>query len=194
MERTKYTPKRLLSLLLALIMLLGMLPTAVFAADDPVVPETGTSWSFDAKSGAVSSSKVSNIYKQQVLREYQSDKLMTDVMVAEGYAPGTEHNVGDTINVPIMFTWYASGNFAMSNSNCLPDDFYVTYQIKNQFGIEVYSKTIKAEEMKSATPMLGEWGATIPLIIDNDGTAKFTVGLKYWGVIAENGVTTTDWG
>ena len=33
MERTKYTPKRLLSLLLALIMLLGMLPTAVFAAD-----------------------------------------------------------------------------------------------------------------------------------------------------------------
>lgn len=34
MERTKYTPKRLLSLLLALIMLLGMFPTAVFAADD----------------------------------------------------------------------------------------------------------------------------------------------------------------
>lgn len=33
MERTKYTPKRLLSLLLALIMLLGMLPTAVFAAE-----------------------------------------------------------------------------------------------------------------------------------------------------------------
>lgn len=32
MERTKYTPKRLLSLLLALIMLLGMFPTAVFAA------------------------------------------------------------------------------------------------------------------------------------------------------------------
>lgn len=37
MERTKYTPKRLLSLLLALIMLLGMLPTAVFAAE----PEEG---------------------------------------------------------------------------------------------------------------------------------------------------------
>lgn len=34
MERTKYTPKRLLSLLLALIMLLGMLPTAVFAAEE----------------------------------------------------------------------------------------------------------------------------------------------------------------
>ena len=33
MERTKYTPKRLLSLLLALIMLLGMFPTAVFAAE-----------------------------------------------------------------------------------------------------------------------------------------------------------------
>ena len=32
MERTKYTPKRLLSLLLALIMLLGMLPTAALAA------------------------------------------------------------------------------------------------------------------------------------------------------------------
>lgn len=40
MERTKYTPKRLLSLLLALIMLLGMLPTATLAAgtgDEPVV-------------------------------------------------------------------------------------------------------------------------------------------------------------
>lgn len=37
MERTKYTPKRLLSLLLALIMLFGMLPTAVFAAE----PEEG---------------------------------------------------------------------------------------------------------------------------------------------------------
>ena len=33
MERTKYTPKRLLSLLLALIMLLGMFPTAALAAD-----------------------------------------------------------------------------------------------------------------------------------------------------------------
>lgn len=40
MERTKYTPKRLLSLLLALIMLLGMFPTATLAAgtgDEPVV-------------------------------------------------------------------------------------------------------------------------------------------------------------
>lgn len=33
MERTKYTPKRLLSLLLALIMLLGMMPTAALAAE-----------------------------------------------------------------------------------------------------------------------------------------------------------------
>ena len=32
MERTKYTPKRLLSLLLALIMLLGMLPTTTALA------------------------------------------------------------------------------------------------------------------------------------------------------------------
>ena len=37
MERMKYTPKRLLSLLLALIMLFGVLPTAVFAAE----PEEG---------------------------------------------------------------------------------------------------------------------------------------------------------
>lgn len=40
MERTKYTPKRLLSLLLALIMLFGMFPTATLAAgtgDEPVV-------------------------------------------------------------------------------------------------------------------------------------------------------------
>ena len=43
MERTKYTPKRLLSLLLALIMLLGMLPTAVFAAD-PVKQYSATSF------------------------------------------------------------------------------------------------------------------------------------------------------
>ena len=36
MERTKYTPKRLLSLLLALIMLLGMFPTALaLDADEP---------------------------------------------------------------------------------------------------------------------------------------------------------------
>ena len=33
MERTKYTPKRLLSLLLALIMLLGMFPTAALAEE-----------------------------------------------------------------------------------------------------------------------------------------------------------------
>lgn len=33
MERTKYTPKRLLSLLLALVMLLGMMPTAALAAE-----------------------------------------------------------------------------------------------------------------------------------------------------------------
>ncbi len=35
MERTKYTPKRLLSLLLALIMLLGMLPTTTALAAEP---------------------------------------------------------------------------------------------------------------------------------------------------------------
>lgn len=40
MERTKYTPKRLLSLLLALIMLLGMFPTAVFAAE-AMLPQAG---------------------------------------------------------------------------------------------------------------------------------------------------------
>ena len=33
-EQTRWTPKRLLSLLLALVMLLGMMPTAVFAADN----------------------------------------------------------------------------------------------------------------------------------------------------------------
>ena len=32
-EQTRWTPKRLLSLLLALVMLLGMMPTAVFAAE-----------------------------------------------------------------------------------------------------------------------------------------------------------------
>ena len=38
MERTKYTPKRLLSLLLALIMLLGMFPTAALATDGDSTP------------------------------------------------------------------------------------------------------------------------------------------------------------
>ena len=32
-EQTRWTPKRLLSLLLALVMLLGVMPTAVFAAE-----------------------------------------------------------------------------------------------------------------------------------------------------------------
>lgn len=43
MERTKYTPKRLLSLLLALIMLLGMFPTATLAAgtEDGIVLNSG---------------------------------------------------------------------------------------------------------------------------------------------------------
>ena len=41
MERTKYTPKRLLSLLLALIMLLGMLPTAALAAEPREIESPG---------------------------------------------------------------------------------------------------------------------------------------------------------
>ena len=52
MKETKYTPKRLLSLLLALIMLLGMLPTAVFAAE----PEEGpgvTPYTYNNKDGLV---------------------------------------------------------------------------------------------------------------------------------------------
>ena len=43
MERTKYTPKRLLSLLLALIMLLGMFPTAALAADPAATKSQTTS-------------------------------------------------------------------------------------------------------------------------------------------------------
>ena len=41
MERTKYTPKRLLSLLLALIMLLGMFPTAALAAEPREIESPG---------------------------------------------------------------------------------------------------------------------------------------------------------
>ena len=103
MKETKYTPKRLLSLLLALIMLLGMLPTAVFAADDTSTTLTtkqhhdtknvvfdALDWTNNAQIGCAYSTNASG----------SGEERINEVTLSfDGFAPRTNYAVGETLDM-----------------------------------------------------------------------------------------------
>ena len=105
MERTKYTPKRLLSLLLALIMLLGMFPTAVFAADDdtPITLTTtqhhdNKNVEFDALHWTNNNAQIGFAYSINTIGG-KEEETNTVTLLFDGFTPGTNHVKGDKLNM-----------------------------------------------------------------------------------------------
>ena len=103
MERTKYTPKRLLSLLLALIMLLGMLPTAVFADGDTPITLTTTQHhdtnnvEFDALHWTNNNARIGSAYSTNV--SGGEERINEVTLSFDGFTPGTNHVAGETLDM-----------------------------------------------------------------------------------------------
>ena len=100
MERTKYTPKRLLSLLLALIMLLGMFPTAVFAADNTLTTthdDDTENVVFDASNWTNNNAQIGFVYSTNA--SGGDEKINTVRLSFDGFNPGTNHAAGDTLKM-----------------------------------------------------------------------------------------------
>ena len=104
MERTKYTPKRLLSLLLALIMLLGMFPTAALAA----VTETQVNTASTAVEINQSSSVTSGYYHQSTSDSavaQDGDIIFLPAVTVASYtaAKNSHPTTGGTFNLNLSF-------------------------------------------------------------------------------------------
>ena len=105
MERTKYTPKRLLSLLLALIMLFGMFPTAVFAADgDTPITLTTTPHNdeadieFDALHWTNNNAQIGFAYSINTIGG-KEEETNTVTLLFDGFTPGTNNVKGANLNM-----------------------------------------------------------------------------------------------
>ena len=104
MERTKYTPKRLLSLLLALIMLLGMFPTAALAA----VTETKVNTASTAVEINRSSSVMGEYYHQSTSDSavaQDGDIIFLPAVTVASYnaAKDASLTAGDTFDLALSF-------------------------------------------------------------------------------------------
>ena len=117
MERTKYTPKRLLSLLLALIMLLGMFPTAVFAADGetsttltPTPHDDKDAIEFDALHWNDDNAQIGSAYSTSTSSSGEEQIINTVTLLFDGFNPGTNHVAGETLDMNLRIKSEPCGN------------------------------------------------------------------------------------
>lgn len=104
MERTKYTPKRLLSLLLALIMLLGMFPTAALAAEPREIESPGMIFSLATDIKKSPNTRLSAWLTAPEQEAYiVGEKMQATVHCA--FATGHEDNPGRIAEVKSL-KWY----------------------------------------------------------------------------------------
>lgn len=125
MERTKYTPKRLLSLLLALIMLLGMFPTAVFAAE-AMLPQAG---------GLTVQSGDNGWYLE----------VTADVPAEGNYFQGME------VDVPIHYTFYTYDTRLFSVESLKINVWAVSDEEPTEPQVNLSNLTPSAEESTGVT-------------------------------------------
>ena len=104
MERTKYTPKRLLSLLLALIMLLGMLPTAALAAEPREIESLGMAFSLATEPGKNPNAQLSAWLTAPEQEAYIVGKEM-QATVHCAFETGSDGNPGRIAEVKSL-KWY----------------------------------------------------------------------------------------
>ena len=107
--RTGWTPKRLLSLLLALVMLLGMMPTAVFATEvgngetyyfDPTFTE-GKTITFNRQNIFVQPIGVNETPGRQIADGHISDGTDTLWNLSFSFAQGAVDKPGDKIDATV---------------------------------------------------------------------------------------------
>ena len=164
-EQTRWTPKRLLSLLLALVMLLGVMPTAVFAAEvgngetyyfDPTITGAKTI-TFNRKLIIVQPIGVNETPGRQIADGRISDGSDTSWNLSFFFTQGAVDNPGDTIDATV--------NASIKGSN--------------SEGAEITEVSVKDIKTGSAWAHRADTTRTGQVKVGNDGCARFQVSLQY---------------
>lgn len=164
-EQTRWTPKRLLSLLLALVMLLGMMPTAVFAAEvgngdtyyfDPTITGSKTI-TFNRELIIVQGIGVNETPGRQIADGHISDATNTLWNLSFSFAQGAVDKPGDTINATV----------------------YASITGTNSEGAVITAVSVKDTKTGSVWAHRADTTRTGQVKVGNDGCARFQVSLKY---------------
>lgn len=153
-ELTRWTPKRLLSLLMALIMTLSLLPTAAFAAEGDTIALSAAHWDENNKTQQLSSytyfdSSDPNFY---FLLEIGFDN----------FTPSTNLYPGAVVEIPFKC------NFTGTLS---PQKITFTFKDLNSY----HGTSIEDSEIT----IIDKYTGTLPALVGGDGSLRFTVQSSY---------------
>lgn len=153
-ELTRWTPKRLLSLLMALIMTLSLLPTAAFAAEGDTIALSAAHWDENNKTQQLSSYTYFDSSNQNF---YFSLGIGFD-----NFTPSTNLSPGAVVEIPFKC------NFIGTLS---PQKITFTFKDLNSY----HGTSIE----DSKTTILDEHTGTLPALVGEDGSLRFTVQSSY---------------
>ena len=168
MERTKYTPKRLLSLLLALIMLLGMFPTAVFAAEETTGETT------------------------RLIGSVRGDGLICELFASFSNGP---HFVGDQLPIKISYKFTTQTNPAeyVKQINSYSVGIYPEMSGAPYYKEKVNTPISAESETDSGkTESITTTGST-PITVYKQDTVIKEGSFNITGTIGENGAVALNW-
>lgn len=153
-ELTRWTPKRLLSLLMALIMTLSLLPTAAFAAEGDTIVLSAAHWEEPNKTQQLSSYTYSD-----------SSKPNFGFFLGIGFdnfTPSTNLYPGAVVEIPFKCNY--TGTLS-------PQKITFTFKDLNSY----HGTSIE----DSKTTILDEHTGTLPALVGGDGSLRFTVQSSY---------------
>ena len=153
-ELTRWTPKRLLSLLMALIMTLSLLPTAAFAAEGDPIVLSAAHWEEPNKTQQLSSYTYSD-----------SSKPNFGFFLGIGFdnfTPSTNLYPGAVVEIPFKCNY--TGTLS-------PQKITFTFKDLNSY----HGTSIE----DSRTTILDEHTGTLPALVGEDGSLRFTVQSSY---------------
>lgn len=167
-ELTRWTPKRLLSLLMALIMTLSLLPTAAFAAEgedsqtlklSDFTPMEGRETWYNVSSGTISDSSPTKY------------ELAVHIDPTVSYIPGMEVTVQ-----------------AKANLNLAPG---AAVNTSNQLKVRIKGNTHYEKSNADATEVTYTYSSeSYPITVGQDGSITFETKIEY--SVIENGQAITD--
>lgn len=153
-EQTRWTPKRLLSLLMALIMTLSLLPTAALAADEDTIVLSAAHWEESNKTQQLSSYTYSDSSNQNY--------RFSLGIGFDNFTPSTNLYPGAVVEIPFKC------NF---NGTLNPQKITFTFKDLNSH----YGTSIEDSEITFTDKYTG----TLSALVGGDGSLRFTVQSSY---------------
>ena len=153
-ELTRWTPKRLLSLLMALIMTLSLLPTAAFAAEGDTIALSAAHWEETKKT-------------QQLSSYTYSDSSNHDLgfflgIGFDNFTPSTNLYPGAVVEIPFKCNY--TGTLS-------PQKITFTFKDLNSY----HGTSIEDSEIT----LIDKYTGTLSALVGGDGSLRFTVQSSY---------------